>query len=138
MARMVSRRTLLGATAGSLVTGAACLGLIEAAVLPGRAPLRRTLGMDGPDTPLPDTEGGPSVAGEFGSAARGGKTVRWRAAYPPGMVASAQLPVVIALHAEDGDHRFPFDTLGADRYLAEVDPDDQPHLYPCRSLLDAG
>ncbi|HZA75657.1 MAG TPA: amidohydrolase family protein [Acidimicrobiales bacterium] len=25
-----------------------------------------------------------------------------------------------------------------DRYLAEVDPDDQPHLYPCRSLLDAG
>jgi predicted amidohydrolase YtcJ len=25
-----------------------------------------------------------------------------------------------------------------DRYLAEVDTDDQPHLYPCRSLLDAG
>jgi predicted amidohydrolase YtcJ len=25
-----------------------------------------------------------------------------------------------------------------DRYLAEVDADDQPHLYPCRSLLDAG
>jgi predicted amidohydrolase YtcJ len=25
-----------------------------------------------------------------------------------------------------------------DRYLAEVDHDDQPHLYPCRSLLDAG
>ncbi|MGH9111667.1 MAG: amidohydrolase family protein [Acidimicrobiales bacterium] len=25
-----------------------------------------------------------------------------------------------------------------DRYLAEVDPDDQPHLYPCRSLIEAG
>jgi predicted amidohydrolase YtcJ len=25
-----------------------------------------------------------------------------------------------------------------DRYLAEVDADDQPYLYPCRSLLDAG
>jgi predicted amidohydrolase YtcJ len=25
-----------------------------------------------------------------------------------------------------------------DRYLAEVDPDDQPHLYPCASLLAAG
>jgi predicted amidohydrolase YtcJ len=25
-----------------------------------------------------------------------------------------------------------------DRYLAEVDAHDQPHLYPCRSLLDAG
>lgn len=25
-----------------------------------------------------------------------------------------------------------------DQYLAEVDPGDLPHLYPCRSLLDAG
>jgi predicted amidohydrolase YtcJ len=25
-----------------------------------------------------------------------------------------------------------------DRYLAEVDPSDRPHLWPCRSLLDAG
>jgi predicted amidohydrolase YtcJ len=25
-----------------------------------------------------------------------------------------------------------------DRYLAEVDPEDRPHLWPCRSLLDAG
>jgi predicted amidohydrolase YtcJ len=25
-----------------------------------------------------------------------------------------------------------------DRYLAEVDPDDLPHLYPCRSLIEAG
>ncbi len=25
-----------------------------------------------------------------------------------------------------------------DRYLADVDPDDLPHLYRCRSLLDAG
>lgn len=25
-----------------------------------------------------------------------------------------------------------------DRYLADVDPDDRPHLYPCRRLLDAG
>jgi predicted amidohydrolase YtcJ len=25
-----------------------------------------------------------------------------------------------------------------DRYLQEVDPADQPYLYPCRSLLDAG
>jgi predicted amidohydrolase YtcJ len=25
-----------------------------------------------------------------------------------------------------------------DRYLADVDPDDVPHLYRCRSLLDAG
>ncbi len=25
-----------------------------------------------------------------------------------------------------------------DRYLAEVEHDDQPHLYRCRSLIDAG
>ena len=25
-----------------------------------------------------------------------------------------------------------------DDYLRDVDPDDLPHLYPCRSLLDAG
>jgi predicted amidohydrolase YtcJ len=25
-----------------------------------------------------------------------------------------------------------------DRYLVDVDEDDRPHLYPCRSLLDAG
>ncbi len=25
-----------------------------------------------------------------------------------------------------------------DQYLADVDADDRPHLYPCRSLLDAG
>jgi len=25
-----------------------------------------------------------------------------------------------------------------DRYLAEVDPDDRPHLYPCGSLVEAG
>jgi predicted amidohydrolase YtcJ len=25
-----------------------------------------------------------------------------------------------------------------DRYLAEVDADDLPHLYPCRSLIEAG
>jgi predicted amidohydrolase YtcJ len=25
-----------------------------------------------------------------------------------------------------------------DRYLVEVDADDQPHLYPCRSLIEAG
>lgn len=25
-----------------------------------------------------------------------------------------------------------------EQYLHEVDPDDRPHLYPCRSLLDAG
>jgi predicted amidohydrolase YtcJ len=25
-----------------------------------------------------------------------------------------------------------------DRYLEEVEPDDLPHLWPCRSLLDAG
>jgi predicted amidohydrolase YtcJ len=25
-----------------------------------------------------------------------------------------------------------------DRYLAQVDPDDLPHLYPCRSLIEAG
>lgn len=119
---MISRRNLLGVAvgAGAVVVGGTCAGLVEAGVLPGRGPVRRTLGWDGPDTPLPTKQGGRVVDGEFRSRARGDAMVRWRATYPPGMVETARLPVAVALHGRGGDYEQPFDVLGVDRYLAEV------------------
>ncbi|MQA04115.1 MAG: esterase [Streptosporangiales bacterium] len=117
---MVSRRALLGGAAG--VVGAAGLGavLVETEVLPGRGAVHRKLGWTGPETPVPKTKPGRSAGGTFTSRARGNRKVSWRASYPPGMVATAQLPVAIALHSRGRDHRFAFDDLGADRYLAQV------------------
>lgn len=124
---MVSRRVLLGAGAGGLVVVAgAGFGLVEADVLPGRGPMHRAFGWDGPDTELPSVDRGKHVDGSFRSKAMG-RTVRWRVSYPPGIIASAELPVVVAMHGKGGDYRTAFDLLGADRYqTVAVDYGVQP------------
>lgn len=88
--------------------------------MPGRGRLHRALGLDGPDTPLPDPAGGTLVRGSFRSRARRGSTVGWQAAYPPGERTDARLPVVLALHGRGTSHAFVFRDLGADRFLAHA------------------
>ena len=66
------------------------------------------------------------------AGARGGDRVEHGSVVPPALrarVAAKGLTVVTqpGFVAERGD-----------RYLVEVDADDLPHLYPCRSLIEAG
>jgi S-formylglutathione hydrolase FrmB len=119
MARMLSsRRSFLTAGAGFLAAGTAGVGLVEARVLPGRVYLHTALGLTGEDGVIPAVRPGPRVDKEYASRACKGDRVRWSAAYPPGVPTDARLPVVLALHGRDNDHRFAFDELGLDRYLA--------------------
>jgi pimeloyl-ACP methyl ester carboxylesterase len=119
------RRTLFAAgagLAGALVGG---VGLVEARVLPGRIRLNTALGLTGPDGDVPAVEPGPRVDSHFGSRARG-VTVKWAAAYPPGSATGAKLPVAVFLHGRHSDHRFGFDQLGLDRFLAAAVGDGVP------------
>ncbi|HEX6447193.1 MAG TPA: alpha/beta fold hydrolase [Streptosporangiales bacterium] len=119
-ALLLTRRGFLGAAGGVVLAGAGGLGLVETGVVPGRGALHRALGLDGPDTPLPDTAGGTVVGGTFTSRARRGIKVGWQAAYPPGERDGARLPVVLALHGRGASHAFVFRDLGADRFLAQA------------------
>ncbi|WP_020580211.1 alpha/beta hydrolase [Actinopolymorpha alba] len=113
-----SRRSFLTAGAGILAAGAAGVGLVESRLLPGRVTLHTALGLTGPDGSVPRTQPGPRVTRKFTSPARQGQQVTWSASYPPGSETNARLPVVLALHGRDADHRFAFDDLGLDRFVA--------------------
>jgi len=119
MTRMqTSRRSFLAAGAGFLAAGTAGVGLVESRVIPGRVHLHAALGLTGQDGAIPLAEPGRRVTQTFTSRARGGRKVRWSAAYPPQTPTDARLPVVLALHGRGGDHRFAYDELGLDRFLA--------------------
>ena len=116
-----SRRSFLAAGVGALAVGSAGVGLVETHVVPGRTTLHTALGLTGENGTVPDVEPGPQVTGSFRSAARGNAQVHWAAAYPPGSPTDAPLPVVLALHGRDGDHRSAFDDLGLDRFIAAAE-----------------
>lgn len=109
------------------------------------------------DNDLPPVEG---LVGAFGAARRAGRTVAVHCVTRVGLVlalaAWEQVPAVPGDRIEHGSV-LPIELLErirqlglcvvtqpgfvaerGDRYLAEVEPDDQPHLYRCASLLDAG
>ena len=86
-------------------------------LLPGRVYLHSALGLTGEDGVIPEVEPGVRITRTFNSRSRG-RQVTWSAAYPPGVPDNARLPVVLALHGRGGDHRFAYDQLGLDRFVA--------------------
>ncbi|ARC58044.1 hypothetical protein AS850_13245 [Frondihabitans sp. 762G35] len=121
--RRVSRRALIagGSTAAglgilTLATGVA----VDQRILPGRSRLYRALGLDGDAGVVPTASGGHLVSGSFRSTHRGGRTVGWSIAYPPGSTPGDPLPVVVVLHAYGGNHGSAFGSrLGLDHFLAQ-------------------
>jgi S-formylglutathione hydrolase FrmB len=110
---LTRRRVLLaglGLGAGAVATGA---GMITD-VLPGGPPLRRALGMTGPDGSIPDVPAGPVLAERLRSEARG-RDVDLVIMSPDG-VPTAGLPVCLALHGRGGSARW-FVDLGIPRFL---------------------
>lgn len=96
----------LGLTgAGSLVVGGAGLfELIDHGILPGKHTLDVIDGAcDVPQPALAFAEPGPSFAKRFYSHARN-REVGYMIAWPPGHKPGDQLPLVVALHGEGGDH----------------------------------
>ena len=107
-AQRFSRRRLfaygLGGTAIIVAAGATGIELISHGVLPGQLELDE---LDGacsvPASPLKFASPGPSISGTFYSQARN-RTVGYTIAYPPKRVSGADLPLVVMLHGEGGDH----------------------------------
>lgn len=119
----ISRRNLLvGGGAAAVVVAAGTFGLVEADVLPGRSRLDRMMGTGvcGSPAAVPDASPGPLVSGQFRSAARAGIEVGWSVAYPPGSDPGAPLPVCVALHGRGGTHRWVFDDLSLQSFLADA------------------
>jgi predicted esterase len=116
----LSRRRLLagaGVAMAAISTGVA--GLVAADAGPGTGPLRRLLGACGPDSDVPTAAPGPIVDGTLRSRARRSE-VGWSVAYPPGSAEDAALPVIVALHGRGGNHRWVFDSLSLQHYLADA------------------
>ena len=112
----ISRRGFIlgGAGAAVLVAGGG-VGLVEADVLPGRAKLNATLGLDGGAGTVPDIEPGPTVSGTFTSAARR-TTVGYTIVRPPG--ATGKLPLAVTLHGKNATNAQSITGLHYDKYLA--------------------
>ena len=121
----VSRRALIGAGAGvvglAVLAGAGGLA-VENRLLPGRVLMHKLLGLNGPAGTVPDIAPGAMISGSFTSEARLGAKTGWAISYPPGSVAGAKLPVLIALHGYSDDHTNAFGTdhLGLDHFLAQA------------------
>ena len=103
-----SRRLFLGACLGVVtvaVAGAVGVQLIDHGVIPGKSELDAVDGAC--DLPAADLasygEVGPEVPGTFHSAARN-RNVGYTIGYPPGHRPGDELPLVIMLHGEGGDH----------------------------------
>jgi pimeloyl-ACP methyl ester carboxylesterase len=104
----VTRRGFLklGATgAGTLLVGGTALfELVEQGVLPGKHTLDVLTGAcDVPHPPLHFATPGPSYSKQFYSHARN-QQVGYTIAYPPGHKPGDQLPLVVMLHGDGGDH----------------------------------
>ncbi len=103
----LSRRRVLraGVAVGGLaVVGAGAGAAMAADLLPGGVPLRRALGLTGPDGTVPQVTAGP-VTDELVSSAARGRPVRLVTMTPPGQARYGALPVCVALHGRGGDAR---------------------------------
>ncbi|MGH3742853.1 MAG: alpha/beta hydrolase [Micromonosporaceae bacterium] len=117
---MRRRAVIVAGGVGLFAAGSLGLGLVEAGTLPGRILLHTALGLTGPDGKVPEAAPGRRVTRTFRSRAMGGVDVRWSLAYPPGAGEEAELPVVVFLHGRHENHRYGFDALGLDRFLASA------------------
>jgi len=110
----------LGLTgAGTLIAGGATLyELVEHGVLPGKATLDVIDGAcDVPHPPLHFSTPGPSYSKSFLSHARN-REVGYTIAYPPGHQPGDELPLIVMLHGEGGDHTSGVGGLAPARALA--------------------
>jgi pimeloyl-ACP methyl ester carboxylesterase len=98
-------RALLASAAGVVAAVAAGAELVDHGVLPGKSELDA---LDGAcDLPAADlaryAAPGPEVSGTFHSAARN-RDVGYTIGYPPGHGPGDELPLVVMLHGEGGNH----------------------------------
>jgi S-formylglutathione hydrolase FrmB len=118
---LMSRRAALMSLAGGaglVGVAAAGVGLVDAAVLPGKSRLDDMLGHCDAAPPAAASRGTaqPPVLGSFRSAARR-REVGFALSYPPGHPDGARLPVCLALHGYGSDART---TIGAGDYPAFI------------------
>src|SRR4051794_34015807 len=101
MLRLTRRTALitLGAAAGVAAAAGTGVALVEAAVLPGKSTLDRTLGRCAAPVPAGSLRStpGPLVTGRLRSVRRR-REVDFVISYPPGYRPGAALPVCLALH----------------------------------------
>jgi len=98
----------LGGLAATVGGGTLAFELVDHGVLPGKTLLDRLDGAcDVPMPPVTYGEPGPERSGSFYSRARG-RTVGYTISYPPGHGPGSRLPLVVALHANYGDHAHAF------------------------------
>jgi len=115
----LSRRALLAGGLGVAALGAA--GAVAYEDPPLRHRVKRLLDpVPEPSSHVPDATGTTLVSGEFVSRARGGRTVGWTVAYPPGSDVHAALPVALVLYGRSGDHSSAFKGHALDRFLADA------------------
>ncbi|GAA3598274.1 alpha/beta hydrolase-fold protein [Kineosporia mesophila] len=112
----ITRRVLLTGVSGLALSGAAVAGSLNG-VLPGRARLRRTLGIGQVVAGAPDAGGSDPAYERFDSAARG-REVTWGWVTPPGQDPDG-LPVVLVLHGRGDNAHSAFDGLALHQYLAQ-------------------
>jgi enterochelin esterase-like enzyme len=112
VAASITRRRALRLGVGGLATvlggGALAVELVDHGVLPGKRLLDTIDGAcDVPMPPVTFGAPGPQRSGSFHSRARG-RVVGYTIAYPPGHGPGSRLPLIIALHANDGNHAHAF------------------------------
>jgi enterochelin esterase-like enzyme len=108
MSRGFTRRRALqlGLGGAAVVLGGGAIGfeLVDHGVLPGKRLLEEIDGAcDVPMPPVTYGAAGPQRSGSFRSRARG-REVGYTISYPPGHGPGSRLPLILALHANDGDH----------------------------------
>lgn len=110
MGKLSRRAFLVGGAGAAVAVGAG----VYTDVLPGGPPLRRFLGLTGPDGSVPDVPAGPVSVDRVRSAARG-RDLDLVVMRPDGVPAD-RLPVCLALHGRGGGART-FDDMGIPRFL---------------------
>lgn len=118
----MTRRTFLFGGAGVVGAGVLAGVGIVTDVLPGGPPVRRALGMTGPDGTIPDAPPGPVTTERVRSAARG-QDVDLVVMRPTD--APARLPVCLALHGRGSTARSYLD-MGTPRFLTAATKDGLP------------
>ncbi|WP_063795922.1 alpha/beta hydrolase [Streptacidiphilus griseoplanus] len=109
------RGVLLAALGGAVLLGGGAGAAMVEDLLPGGVPLRRALGLTGPDGTVPAVTPGPVHTSTVRSRARGSE-VKLVTMVPPGADPAA-LPVCLVLHGRGGDARTMVE-LGMPQFLA--------------------
>jgi S-formylglutathione hydrolase FrmB len=139
--RVLSRRKLLGSALGGLVVvagGVVGIELVNDGVLPGKVDLEALDGACSVSFPSWRFQKrlGPLVAGSFYSKARNRRVGYW-IGYPPGHKPGDELPLIVALHAWGGNHRYSLSGLNPAEALA-LEPDGKPLSPMALVTVDGG